>query len=351
VTAPRPGHLPGWLPLARGVRNGVRAVCGVLFYVVVAIVIVRFGAWRTLPASEQLLAASLAALLFAGASGADRLPTADLCRRFGRNPAAMISLALLLVLLCVAVLAPLVAGADPAAVTTPSLTRYAAPGSGHPLGTDRYGRDVWARVAYGGRASFGVCGLSILLAVLLGTSLGAVSGMAPARVDDALMRVVDGMLAFPRLLLLLAAVAFVPPNPLTLALLIAGTGWMGVARLVRGEVRRMRRREFVEAAVASGVGRFRILVRHILPNAAGPVVVAATLSAGTVILLESSLSFLGLGVQPPAPSWGSMVFEGRDALATAWWVSAAPAAAITLAVIALNLIGDGARDALDTRRP
>jgi peptide/nickel transport system permease protein len=204
-------------------------------------------------------------------------------------------------------------------------------------------------VVFGGRASFGVCALSILLAALLGTTLGAFSGMAPARVDDALMRVVDGMLSFPRLLLLLAAVAFLPPGPFALALMIALTGWMGIARIVRGEVRRMRRREFVEAAVAAGIGRGRIVVRHILPNAAGAVVVAATLSAGTVILLESSLSFLGLGIQPPAPSWGSMVFEGRDALATAWWVSAVPALAITLAVVSLNFVGDGIRDALDAR--
>ena len=271
-------------------------------------------------------------------------------RRFSSNPVAMAALVILLALVSGAVLAPFVAGADPAEVTAPSLTRYQAPGAGHPMGTDRFGRDVWARVVYGGRASFGVCALSILLATILGTTLGAVSGMAPPRIDDALMRFVDGMLSFPRLLLLLAAVAFLPPQPVVLALLIAGTGWMGIARIVRGEVRRMRGREFVAAAVAAGLGRGRVVVRHMLPNAVGPVIVAATLNAGTVILLESSLSFLGLGVQPPTPSWGSMVFEGRDALATAWWVSAFPALAITVAVVALNLVGDGLRDALDARR-
>jgi peptide/nickel transport system permease protein len=262
----------------------------------------------------------------------------------------MVALAVLLVLVSTAVLAPFVAGADPAELTAPSLTRYEAPGPGHPMGTDRFGRDVWARVVYGGRASFGICALSILLAVVFGTALGATAGMAPSRVDDALMRFVDGMLSFPRLLLLLAAVAFLPPEPVVLACLIAGTGWMGIARIVRGEVRHMRGREFVAAAVAAGYGTSRIVARHMLPNAVGPVIVAATLNAGTVILLESSLSFLGLGIQPPAPSWGSMVFEGRDALATAWWVSAFPALVITLAVVTLNLVGDGVRDSLDARR-
>jgi peptide/nickel transport system permease protein len=164
-----------------------------------------------------------------------------------------------------------------------------------------------------------------------------------------MMRVVDGLLSFPRLLLLLTAVALAPPGAATLAVFIAVTGWMGMARIVRGEVRRMRTREFVDAAIATGVGRPRLLARHLLPNALGALVVAATLNAGAVILVESSLSFLGLGLAPPTPSWGGMVFEGRDALATAWWVSAFPALAIALAVIALNLVGDGVRDAVDAR--
>lgn len=337
------------VPLGRGGRRGARAVFGILFYLVLAVIVVRAGTWRELPAGERVAALALAGLLLAGAMGPGVERLTPMRRRFSGNVAAMVALFVLLALVSVAVLAPLVAGADPAELTTPSLTRYEPPGAAHPLGTDRFGRDVWARVVFGGRASFGVCALSILLAVTFGTAVGAVSGMAPARVDNALMRLVDGMLSFPRLLLLLAAVAFLPPSPLVLALLIAGTGWMGIARVARGEVRRMRGREFVAAAIATGFGRMRIVVRHILPNAAGPVVVAATLNAGTVILLESSLSFLGLGIQPPAPSWGSMVFEGRDALSSAWWVSAFPACAITLAVVALNLVGDGVRDALDAR--
>ncbi len=338
-----------WIPLGRGARRGVTAVLGAFFYLVVAVVLARIRVWGELDAADHATAFASALVLYAGALWSARDAGTPLRRRFAGNRAAMSALVVLLALACAALLAPFVAGADPTELTTPSLTRYAAPGADHPMGTDRFGRDVWARVVHGGRASFGVCALSILLAVVLGTALGAVSGMARDRLDDALMRLVDGMLSFPRLLLLLAAVAFIPPGPFSLALLIAATSWMGIARIVRGEVRRMRTREFVEAAVAAGVGRSRIVTRHILPNAVGHVVVAATLNAGTVILLESSLSFLGLGIQPPTPSWGSMVFEGRDALASAWWVSAFPAAAITLAVISLNLVGDGIRDALDGR--
>jgi peptide/nickel transport system permease protein len=339
------------LLLARDSRRGVPAVFGAWFLATVAVVLARAGVWAGLSAGERAAPLVLAALFGAGWVGTRPRPGGTaLGRRFAANPAAVASLALLLGLVCASVLAPLVAGADPAALSIPSQTRYAPPDASHPMGTDRFGRDVWARVVYGGRASFGVCALSVLLAAGFGTALGAVSGMAHARVDAALMRLVDAMLSFPRLLLLLAAVAFLPPSPALLALLIAGTSWMGIARIVRGEVRRLRAREFVDAAVASGMGRGRIVLRHILPNAAGPVIVAATLGAGTVILLESSLSFLGLGVQPPTPSWGSMVFEGRDALASAWWVSAFPALAITLAVVSLNLVGDGLRDALDARR-
>jgi peptide/nickel transport system permease protein len=147
------------------------------------------------------------------------------------------------------------------------------------------------------------------LAVAIGTLFGAISGIAPRRLDDVMMRGVDGLLSFPRLLLLLTAVALAPPGPGTLAVFIAMTGWMGMARIVRGEVRRMRGREFVEAAVATGVGRTRLLARHLLPNALGALVVAATLNAGTVILVESSLSFLGLGLAPPTPSWGGMLSD------------------------------------------
>ncbi len=341
------------IPLAAPAsRRGARRVASVCFYACAVALAVRAGAWSRVGESDRALAILLAALLYAWAvAGGALLPPVarPVRRRFRSDRTAVAALGVLVVMVALAVAAPFVAASDPTEVVSPSTTRYQPPGASHPLGTDRYGRDVWSRVVYGGRASFGVCAASVLIALLFGTAVGAVSGMSGPRVDDAIMRVVDGMLAFPRLLLLLTAVAFLPPGAAVLALLIAGTSWMGVARVVRGEIRRMREREFVEAAIATGVGRARLVMMHLLPNTIGHVIVAGTLNAGAVILLESSLSFLGLGIQPPTPSWGSMVFEGRDALTTAWWVSASPAIAITLAVVALNLVGDGLRDALDAR--
>lgn len=336
-------------------RAGARRSAGVVFAVAGAlytiVVIARAGRLLRMAPSETLFIAVFGVLLGACAVMAARDGGGDVARtrhRFGSNRAAVAGLAMLLAMVSLAVLAPLVSG-DPTRMGSPSLDRYAAPGGGHLMGTDRFGRDVWARVVHGGRVSFALCALSVTLAVAFGTWIGSVAGIASRRTDDAIMRVVDGVLAFPRLLLLLTVVAFAPGGLVTLALAVAATGWMGVARIVRGEVRRTRAREFVDAAIATGVSRRRLLVRHLLPNAIGHVIVAATLNAGAVILLESSLSFLGLGVQPPTPSWGSMIFDGRDALATAWWVSAFPALAITLSVLGLNLVGDGLRDALDAR--
>jgi peptide/nickel transport system permease protein len=310
--------------------------------------ILRAGSWSRFTPGEAVTAVAFGVLL--GILGYESRRTgahgARFRARFAANRAALAGLALLLVLTAVVVLAPVVSG-DPGDLGDG--VRYAAPDDAHALGTDRLGRDVWARVAHGGRATLALCIIAVSLAVVIGVAVGALAGIAGRRTDDALMRVVDGMLAFPRIVLLLTVAAFAAPGPGTLALALAATGWMGIARIVRGEVRRMREREFADAAIAAGAGKMRLVWRHLLPNTVGPVVVAATLNAGTVILLESSLSFLGLGVQPPAPSWGAMVFEGRDALQSAWWVSACPAAAITFAAMAFNLVGDGLRDAFDTR--
>ncbi len=341
------GRRAAWVPFASAPgRRGVGAVLAAVLCAYTAVVLVRFGEAVRLPLAEKAVVAAGWILLFAGAVASART-VARLRRRFDTDAVMTMALCVLVTMAAAAVLAPLVVGHDPADVAP--ATRYDAPSTAHPMGTDRFGRDVWSRVVHGGRASFGVCALSVALAVAMGTLFGAVSGMAPRRIDDAMMRTVDGLLSFPRLLLLLTAVALVPPGAGTLAVFIAATGWMGMARIVRGEVRRMRAREFVEAAVATGIGKSRLLTRHLLPNALGALVVAATLNAGTVILIESSLSFLGLGLAPPTPSWGGMVFEGRDALSSAWWVSGFPALAITIAVVALNLVGDGIRDALDAR--
>lgn len=325
---------------------------GVLFAVLAAAytvaLVVRVGSWERFSPTEAVAAlgfGALLVLLWRWSRSKDGA-RARFRARFASNRAALAGLALLVVLTAIVVLAPVTSG-DPGDIGEGA--RYAAPDVHHPLGTDRLGRDVWARVAHGGRASLALCVLSVGLAVGFGIVVGAAAGVAGSRTDGVLMRVVDGMLAFPRILLLLTVAALAPPGVLTVGVALAATGWMGIARIVRGEIRRIREREFVEAAIASGVGRTGLVWRHLLPNTVGPVVVAATLSAGTVILLESSLSFLGLGVQPPTPSWGAMVFEGRDALDTAWWVSAAPAIAITLTAVGFNLVGDGLRDALNTR--
>jgi peptide/nickel transport system permease protein len=270
-------------------------------------------------------------------------------RRFRASPMAVAGFWIFLALICVAVLAPLLTPANPVGQESPSRTRYQAPSTSHPMGTDKFGRDVYARVLYGARVSLSVSVISVALSVLLGLIIGVVSGYLGGWVDELLMRLVDGLLAFPRLLFVLTLVALFSNSYPLLILVIAATGWMGVARLIRGEILRTKKMDFAQAAVATGMGHARLVGRHLLPNSLGPVIVAATLNVGGVILLESYLSFLGLGVQPPQPSWGAMVFDGREVLLEAWWVSAFPAAAIVVAVVACNLMGDGIRDALHAR--
>ena len=332
----------------RAARNhAVGVVFAVLATAYTVALIIRAGSWTRFTPAEAVVAVAFGVLLgLLWRWSRTHHARSRFRARFAGNRAALAGLVLIVALTAMVVLAPVVSG-DPDDMGTGA--RYAPPERAHVLGTDRLGRDVWARVAHGGRATLTLCIVSVGLAVLIGVAVGATSGIAGRRTDDVMMRVVDGMLAFPRILLLLTVAAIAAPGVWSLGLALAATGWMGIARIVRGEVRRLREREFAEAAIATGVGRTRLVWRHLLPNTVGPVVVAATLNAGTVILLESSLSFLGLGVQPPTPSWGAMVFEARDALQSAWWVAACPAAAITLAAVGFNLVGDGLRDAFNTR--
>jgi peptide/nickel transport system permease protein len=327
-------------------RSAVGVVFAALAVVYAIALVVRAPSWTRFSPLEASTAVAFAVLLVALAVWArGRDSSRERFRaRFASNRAAVAGLVVLIVLVAMVVLAPVWSG-DPYEMGA----RYAPPGAEHVFGTDRFGRDVWARVAHGGATTLALCIVSVGLATMFGVLVGAVAGMSGTVVDDVLMRWVDGMLAFPRILLLLAVAALARPGAVTLGIALAATGWMGIARIVRGEIRRMRSREFAQAAVAAGVGKMGLVWRHLLPHTVGHVVIAATLNAGTVILLESSLSFLGLGVQPPAPSWGAMVFEGRDALASAWWASGAPAIAITMAAAAFNLVGDGLRDAFETR--
>jgi peptide/nickel transport system permease protein len=239
---------------------------------------------------------------------------------------------------------------DPLAQPCVLTCRNLPPSLAHPFGTDDLSRDLLARVATGGRISLAVAFLAVALSATVGAATGLIAGYWGGAVDTVLMRLVDAALAIPRLFLLLLVLAVWEQVPLIVLIVLIGvTGWFGTGRLVRGEVLRLREESFVRAAEALGASRRRIIFRHLLPNAAGPLLVAATLGVGDVILLEAGLSFLGLGVQPPTPSWGGMILDARPVLVAAPWAGIFPGLAIVLTVLAANLFGDALRDAVDPR--
>ena len=224
------------------------------------------------------------------------------------------------------------------------------PAMDHPFGTDQLSRDVLSRVVSGSRVSLSVALLAVLVSITVGAAVGLVAGYAGGRIDALLMRLVDAGLAIPRLFILLLLLAVWERIPIPALILILGTtGWFGASRLVRGEVVRLRHEPFVSGAEALGAGPGRVMIRHLLPNAAGPLLVAATLAVGDVILLEAGLSFLGLGIQPPTPSWGAMILDAKPVLVTAPWTSLFPGLAIVVTVLAVNLIGDALSDTFDAR--
>lgn len=271
-------------------------------------------------------------------------------RHFQKNRLAMAGLAVMLLLYLVTLLTPLIAPFDPAAQGDIIASRYLPPSSEHWMGTDKFGRDILSRTLYGARISLSIGFIAVAISITLGTVVGALSGYFGGWVDGVLMRFTDMMLSFPRLVLLIVIIAMFENYSIWLVVVVLGlTGWMGTSRIVRGEVLSLREREFVQAARALGMNDLRIIGRHVIPNTMAPVIVSATLGIGLTILTEASLSFLGLGVQPPTPSWGNMVSDGRDALTQAWWIATFPGLAIVLTVVAFNLLGDGLRDALDPR--
>ncbi|GJM43307.1 MAG: hypothetical protein DHS20C21_01490 [Gemmatimonadota bacterium] len=283
-------------------------------------------------------------------------------RRFLRNRVALVGLGTVLVLYCVAILAPLLAPHNPDRQVDIVKTRYLAPGStflaeeegvqtrmNFTLGTDKFGRDVLSRMIYGSRISLSIGFVAVGIAVTLGTLLGAIAGYFGGRADWLIMRLVDVLYAFPRIFLVLTLIAIYSPQIWLIIAVIGLTAWMGVARLVRAQILSLKEQEFVEATHALGIPDLRVILRHVLPNTLSPVIVAASLMIGDVILTEATLSFLGLGVQPPTASWGNIINQGRDNLLGAWWIATFPGLAIVLTVVSYNLVGDGLRDALDPR--
>jgi peptide/nickel transport system permease protein len=266
---------------------------------------------------------------------------------FKRNRMALTGLTLVLALFVVAIFAHWLAPYDPNQIDLKQVLM--PPSQAHLLGTDTLGRDVLSRIIYGSRISLLVGFVAVGLATLIGLVVGALAGYYGGWVDAALMRLVDLMLCFPTFFLILAVIAVLEPSIWNIMAVIGLTSWMGVARLVRAEFLSLREREFVTAARALGASDVRLAFRHMLPNALAPVMVSATLGVAGAILTESALSFLGLGVQPPTPSWGNILTAGKDNIEIAWWLSVFPGLAILITVMSYNLLGEGIREAIDPR--
>lgn len=272
-------------------------------------------------------------------------------RWLASDRSAVFALAVLAAIAVPCLLAPLTAPYDPLVTHGIVVLKNAPPSIAHPMGTDPASRDVLSRLLYGGRLSLTVALLATLVSVTLGTAYGAVAGYARGIAGSVLERVLDALLAIPRLLLLIVIFASWPDMPIEGFIVILGvTGWYGLARLVRGQVLALKARDFVASARALGATRTRILVRHILPNVVTPVVVAATLGLGHVIVLEAGLSWLGIGVDVPIPSWGNMIQDGSDQIARYWWISLFPGLAIVFTVMAFNVLGDALLKALSPRQ-
>jgi len=271
----------------------------------------------------------------------------DFWRRFLKNKMAVAGSLVVLLLFAVSLLAPWIAPCDPNAIDLKQV--LAAPSSTHAFGTDQLGRDVLSRMIWGARISLKVGFVATGIAILLGAILGAVSGYYGRWVDAVIMRFVDVMLCFPTFFLILAVIAILEPSIWNIMIIIGLTGWMGITRLVRADFISIKERDFVLAARVIGASDLRIIFIHILPNAMASILVAATLGVAGAILTESALSFLGIGVQPPTPSWGNILTAGKDNIDIAWWLSLYPGLAILITVLGYNLLGEGIRDSLDPR--
>lgn len=271
----------------------------------------------------------------------------DFLRRLLKNRMTSAGLLVVVLLFGVALSADYLAPYPPDRIDTSVILQ--GPSLEHLLGTDVLGRDVLSRIIHGSGVSLSVGFVAVGISTLIGVLLGSMAGYYSGAVDRIVMRFVDVMLCFPSFFLILAVIAFIGPSIWNIMVVIGVTSWMGVTRLVRAEFLTLRERDFVQAAISQGAGDLRIIFLHILPNALAPVLVAATLGVASAVLLESGLSFLGIGVQPPDPSWGNMLTEGKDNIEIAWWLSVFPGVAILVTVMGYNLLGEGIRDTLDPR--
>ncbi len=268
-------------------------------------------------------------------------------KRFRKNKLALLGAVIVLALFVVALFAPWISPYDPGQIRIKRVLEE--PSAEHPFGTDPLGRDVFSRMIWGSRISLMVGFVAVGIATAIGIFLGALAGYYGRWVDSLIMRFVDIMLCFPTFFLILAVIAFLEPSIWNIMIVIGVTGWMGVARLVRAEFLSQKERDYAVAERALGAKDFRIIFRHILPNAMAPVLVSATLGVAGAILTESALSFLGIGVQPPTPSWGNILTAGKDNIDIAWWLSFYPGMAILITVLGYNLLGEGIRDSIDPR--
>ncbi|MBN1442220.1 MAG: ABC transporter permease [Planctomycetes bacterium] len=375
---------PGIADYRRG-RRARGVVLGALFLVLIAVAVwrhavigetLRTALARLVPGerpplgvrdidrivSSLLVSGSIAAILASTAISAVRAGRRAPARReresrwvlFGRqllrNRLAATGLALLAALYLAAIICPLLTPYDPVSQGDMLAERLLPPSIAHPLGTDSFSRDVLSRILYGSRISLLVGLLAVGIAVSIGVIYGAVAGYCGGRVDGVMMRALDMLMAFPSIVIIITVMHLWRSYSIWLIIAVIGLlSWMGVARLVRGQFLVLKQKEFYQAAVALGAGPLRLIFLHLLPNASTPIIVSATLRVGNTILLEAGLSYLGLGVQSPTPSWGNIIYDNRNLIFSHWWIPFAAGLAIVLTVVAYNLLGDGLRDALDPR--
>ncbi|WP_349763539.1 nickel transporter permease [Fusobacterium sp. SYSU M8D902] len=273
----------------------------------------------------------------------------EVWRRLKRNKMAILGLIILIILFLLAIFADVIANYDNVVIKQNLAQRLQGPSAAHWLGTDEFGRDIFARLVHGTRVSLQVGIVAVGISIIIGGVLGAVAGYYSGKLDNTIMRIMDIFLAVPSILLAIAIVSALGPSILNLMLAISISSVPSYARIVRASVLSIRDQEFIEAAKAIGASNTRIIFRHIIPNSLAPVIVQATLGVASAILSTAGLSFIGLGIQPPAPEWGSMLSGGRQYLRYAWWVTTFPGVAIMITILSLNLLGDGLRDALDPR--